>query len=53
MTGGNYWEVCKKGKHKQLYEEVVEGGVDPWNLFPCPQHRRPYTVTNFFSFTTN
>jgi len=46
MTGGKYAEVCQKGKHKQLYEVVVGGGVDPWNLFPCSQYRRLYKQTN-------
>jgi len=48
MSGGKYRELCQKGKDKQLYEGVVGGGVDPWNLFPCPQYRRPYTAINLF-----
>lgn len=48
MTEGEYGEVCQKGMHKQLYEGVVGGGDDPWNLFPCPQYRRPHTVINLF-----
>jgi hypothetical protein len=48
MTGEKNGEVHQKEKHEQLYEGVVGGGDDPYNLFPRPQYRRHYTVINLF-----
>jgi len=41
-------KYVRRGSINSFMRELWGGGVDPWNLFPCPQYRMPYTVTNLF-----